>query len=188
MEPMPQKPPAGEAIGRGPQSGIQRAPSLGSSSMMKEEPRALGGFSPKGPRPKEVHSPRDPKGREQAVPAALNPNPDKQSAHTETQVMSPPHTSTSTDSVAGSVGGGWVQVHDQKVSRGSAKALERGARQELRPPGPSSESLFAHDGHAVQVLKGIPSWKPVAPGGQGSPERRFVGTSATARGSGQKST
>ena len=80
MMPSPPATPAGRTVGPKPQSGAQKARSRDPSPMMREESGTLGGFPPKGPNPKEVHSPRDHKGRSQAVPDLLNPNKDQTSA------------------------------------------------------------------------------------------------------------
>ena len=89
MEPSAAVLPAGPAEGHKPQSGDHKALTFGPSSMLREGPKVQGGrSSPKGHSPREVHSPKDPKGREEAVLPSLNPKPKTQSARPETHFVS----------------------------------------------------------------------------------------------------
>jgi hypothetical protein len=76
--------PAGRAIGPTPKMGDRKATSLEPLPMLRGGSKDQGGgTSPKGQTvPKEVHTPEEPQGREQAVPVTLNPNKEKtRSAH-----------------------------------------------------------------------------------------------------------
>ena len=102
--------------------------------------------------------------------------------------MSPTHSDSPPTPVAG-VGEGDGSKDGVRRSRAVPQTPREGVRTELRPSDPSLRSELPGDGAApsAQVLKGVPSGKFVAPGGQGSPERRSAGTTSKARGSGQKS-
>ena len=88
MDSSPQVTPAGKAGGhQKPQMGPLKALALSSFPLLREEPRAQGGLaSPKALAPKEVHTLKEPLGKEQAVPDPLNPTkPNGESAHPESQ-------------------------------------------------------------------------------------------------------
>ena len=96
--------------------------------------------------------------------------------------MSPTHSDSPPTPVAG-VGEGDGSKDGVRRSRAVPQTPREGVRTELRPSDPSLRSELLGDGviPTVQVLKGVPSWKTVAPGGQGSPERRFAGTTSKAQ-------
>ena len=68
--PSPRVTPAGRVHDPEPHKGTQRALASGYSSMLREEPEALGGFSPKS------RSPKEPQGMGEAMPPPMNPKQD----------------------------------------------------------------------------------------------------------------
>ena len=89
MTSSPRETPAGRVIDPGAQLGPSKALSLEPPPMLRGGSKDKGGgTSPKGQVYEEVHSPQNPKGREEAVLPSLNPTkPNGESAHHESQFL-----------------------------------------------------------------------------------------------------